>query len=101
MKKGLMFLLPALLISSAYADIPYCVETQPPSPSKNAALQYVVKEFANMFGCEVGSNCLQNFQMSKYSVAWAGRCAAGKGSTFICDNGSCYPYGFSYPRASY
>src|SRR5690349_17160260 len=101
MKKSLFIIISSLVVSSANAAVPYCAETTPPPPLEDHALQTVVAEYAQQHGCEVGNNCLLNFDQFKYSVAWKRSCAAGSGSTFICQNHVCHPYGFSDPRARY
>lgn len=108
MKKIGLAILASSLISSVYADIPYCNGTKPMTGNKNQALQYVVQTFANENHCEIGTNCLINFHKYKYAIAWSKECpdsaAIGndpQGSTFICKKGECVPYGFSYPSATY
>lgn len=107
MRKKLLLGLAGIFASSAYADIPYCPGTEV-NGGKNHALQYVVETFAAENNCIIGSNCILNFDEVKYSIAWSEDCAGSaqrgndpKGSTFICKDGMCYPYGFSSPFAQY
>jgi hypothetical protein len=98
----------SLLALNAFADdIPYCKGTSVMG-SKHTALQTVVKSFAAENKCKIGKNCLLNFDTVKYSIAWSEPCVASearlndaKGSTFLCDQGKCVPYGFSNPSANY
>lgn len=106
-KLGLAILLSSL-ISTVYADIPYCDGTKQATGNKHHALQYVVNAFANENHCEIGNGCLINFHKYKYAIAWAKDCpdseARGndpKGSTFICQHGQCTPFGFYSPSATY
>jgi hypothetical protein len=103
--KAATFTLFSFLAASAYASIPYCPGTTV-TGSKHQALQYVVNKFAETYGCEIGSNCLLNFDGFKYSIAWDNHCAASRsndprGATFACQNGTCTPYGYGNPSASY
>lgn len=104
-------LLAAILIicssAASSTSIPYCPGTVV-SASKSQALQQVIKKFANMNDCKIGNNCILNFEKIKYSIVWSEPCPNSAllgndpdGSTFICDAGYCYPYGFSYPVAKY
>jgi hypothetical protein len=106
-QKFVMISFVSVLACNAYAEIPYCPGTHLYG-SKNMALQRVVKHFADQNACEIGSNCLLNFDQVKYSIAWTEPCRASaakgndpKGSTFICEHGMCTPYGFSSPAAGY
>jgi hypothetical protein len=107
MRKKLFLGLVSIFASSAYADIPYCPGTEV-AGSKHNALQYVVDTFAGEHNCVIGSNCILNFDGVKYSIAWSEDCSGSadrgndpKGSTFICKDGKCYPYGFVSPSADY
>jgi hypothetical protein len=107
MNKLLTLIIVGALTSSVYANIPYCPGTDVKG-SKHDALQYVVKTFADQNDCKIGNNCLLNFDTVKYSIAWSEPCpkSAAKlndpnGSTFVCKQGLCVPYGFSYPSAKY
>ena len=108
MKKIGLAILASSIISTAFADIPNCDGTKNATGSKNQALQYVVKAFANENHCEIGANCLINFHKYKYAIAWAKDCPDSaarandpKGSTFICKHKVCTPFGFDYPSATY
>jgi hypothetical protein len=107
MFKRTVFLLASIFAASVYADIPYCAGTQVQG-SKHQALQNVVKEFARMNRCVIGSNCLLNYDGAKYHISWAKDCkrSAGqgndpKGSSFICSEGVCTPYGYFLPEDFY
>lgn len=107
MKKLISLFLAGFVVANAYASIPYCPGTDVKG-SKHDALQYVITTFANQNNCFIGSNCILNFDGVKYSIAWAQDCVASKnkgndpkGSTFICTNGKCTPFGFSEPHANY
>ncbi len=107
MKKMSLWLLTSVLATSAYADIPYCSGTSV-TGAQSDALQYVVQQFADENHCDIGTNCILNFDDVKYSIAWSGNCAESasknndpRGSTFVCANGVCYPLGFSEPNAAY
>ncbi|HEX2549197.1 MAG TPA: hypothetical protein VHM20_05155 [Gammaproteobacteria bacterium] len=103
MKKGLALIISSLCILNANAtSIPYCDGTETPSPSKNAALQYVVNTFANKFHCVVEeTGCLLNYATVKYAIGWQDECMHVTNSTFICENGWCKPLGFAFPTAPY
>jgi len=105
----MIFLLASsLLVSNAFADVPYCVGEEV-SGEKSAALQQVIKSFAEENNCVIGNqNCIHNFDSIKYHISWSEDCIGSArrgndptGSTFICDNGVCHPFGFNYPRANY
>lgn len=109
MKKILPFIFISLFTATTYASIPYCPGTVVKKNLHNA-LQYVVQNFADENGCKIGNNCLLNFDHvhMKYSIAWAKPCplSASKGndpngSTFMCSQGWCFPFGFSSPAAPY
>jgi hypothetical protein len=107
MRKKILLVLATVFTSSVFAEIPYCPGTEV-NGGKHNALQYVVDTFANENNCVIGSNCILNFDGIKYSIAWAVDCPGSaqrgndpKGSTFICMEGQCYPYGFSLPSAEY
>ncbi len=107
MKKIALGFLASIFLSSAFADIPYCSGTDV-TGSKHQALQYVIKSFAAQYKCDIGSNCILNFDHVKYSIAWSKNCLDSqrkgndpKGSTFICKSGTCTPLGFSQPSADY
>lgn len=95
-----------LVLSSAYANIPYCPGTKVKG-KKDQALQQVITSFAQNLHC-VEANCIQNFDQNKYAVTWGENCADSEalgndpaGSTFICDNHQCTPLGFDWPSANY
>lgn len=94
----------SLLASSSYASIPYCNGTSVP-PSKSKALQQVVTQYANDHKCKIGKSCILNFNVDYYSIAWSENCKGSfndpHGSTFICADGICTPYGYGYPSATY
>lgn len=107
MYNKLVLVLAGVFASSAYAEIPYCPGTEV-TGGKHSALQYVVETFAAENHCSIGTNCLLNFDGVKYSIAWSEDCPESaqrgndpKGSTFICKDGLCVPYGFSSPSAQY
>ncbi|MBI2784799.1 MAG: hypothetical protein HYX60_00195 [Legionella longbeachae] len=100
MKKLILVCLASFVASSTYASIPYCSGTDVKG-SKHDALQSVIKTFAIQNNCNIGTNCILNFDDVKYSIAWDTYCVGAKGATFVCKNGKCNPFGFSQPSANY
>lgn len=108
MKKMIFMFAATILTSHAYAFVPYC-SGEEVTGSKSQALQQVIQEFANENGCVLNqTNCIHNFDEVKYHISWGEYCDNSarrgndpKGSTFICEDGACFPYGFYFPRANY
>jgi hypothetical protein len=107
MKKLIMAFITSASISTAFACVPYCDGTTVEG-NKDLALQHVVTAFAKENNCDLGTNCLMNFNTDSYSIAWAEACdgSAHKGndplgSTFICEHHTCRPLGFFWPIAVY
>ncbi|MBA2651395.1 MAG: hypothetical protein H0U73_03890 [Tatlockia sp.] len=103
----IVFLCSIIFAPSVFAVIPYCPGTQVNS-SKHQALQKVVRDFAKENHCVIGKNCLHNFDTIKYHISWAKGCLQSaardndpRGSTFICSEGVCSPFGFFFPEAFY
>ena len=107
MKKLLIVLACSFLTNVYAAEIPYCSGSDAKG-GKGDALQRVVHQFANKHNCDIGTNCLLNFNKVNYSIAWAKDCPdsakkgnSAQGSTFTCEMGVCTPLGFKFPRETY
>lgn len=105
MRKIFALIFGCLVLSSAQAgDIPYCSGTKV-TGSKHVALQQLVQGFASQFDCNIGRNCILNYNKVYYHIAWARWCpnpvSEPTGTTFMCYEGKCTPTGSNHPVTYY